>query len=104
MHNKTYSTGFENISSRLVHILDPKTNQVLSLKHLTKSDYYAILYFAKYAGKKLNKEHLNVWVEEIKKLNNESELKMTYLLVSLDFMDFWGYDLSDMKLRISGYQ
>ena len=104
MQNKIYSTNFNNINSRLVNILDANTMQSVTFQHLPKSDYYTILYFAKYTGKKLNKEHINVWIEEINNRNEEGNLKMCYLLVSLDFMDFWGYDISDMKLKITGYQ
>lgn len=103
MLNKTFATSFENINSRLVNLLDIQTNEALSLKQLPKSDYYVLLYFAKFTGVKMNKEHINIWIDEIEKQNQNSNLKMTYLLVSLDFMEFWGAGFSDTKLRISGY-
>jgi len=86
---KTYSVEQKNIQSRLTLLVDSKTHQSFKFDSLPKSEYYVLIYFAKYGGKKLNREHVTAWLSKINSLSAENSLKVTVLLTSYDFMNFW---------------
>lgn len=86
---KTYSVVQEGIQSRLINIVDCRTHLPVTFSSLPKSDYYILMSFTKYGGKKLNSSHVSVWINKINSLNSTNSIKSTVLLTSYDFMDFW---------------
>jgi len=96
--NKIMSTSLDNIQARLNCIINAHTHEKISFSELPRSDYYVIFYFTKWIGKKVNKEHLTSWVNQISLLD-EGNYKMTYLIVSADYMSDWGVSPPKLKFK-----
>jgi hypothetical protein len=65
---------------------------------LPKADYFLILYFTKWSGKRVNVEHLTEWFNKIKLLKTR-KINIAYYVVSLDIMDSWGVPYERFHLK-----
>jgi len=96
--NKIMSTSMDNIQARLNCIVNAHSHEGISFSDLPRSDYYVIFYFTKWIGKKVNKEHLISWVNQISSLD-EGKNKITYLILSADYMSDWAMDAPKLKIK-----
>jgi len=95
------STHSQHLQSRLSRMISIPSKQDVLFRSLPRSDYYVLLYFTKWSGKKVNREHITEWVNHIQSSNNSNEFIITYLIVNLDFMDVWGVSIENLEIRRS---
>ena len=78
-----------HISKEFSRLYRLKSQSIVNFDDFEKSDVYVIMYFAKYIGK-LNKESIWDWLNHIKLIESKTKFKITPILVTCDYMDFWG--------------
>jgi hypothetical protein len=88
INTKVSSLNRDFIGNKLKYIVDSKSHNSISFDSLFKADYYVIIYFTKWSGKRINREHIRYWINKIDE-TNKTDVKMTYILLSVDYMDFW---------------
>jgi hypothetical protein len=97
---KQLATSFDGIEKRLSCIVNSKNKEAVSFESLPKSDYYILFYFMKWMGNRMNREHLTSWCQQVDTLNSENK-RITYLIISLDFIDPWGKEYVDLPMEFN---
>lgn len=89
-----------HISKEFRRLYRLKNQSVVNIDDFEKSDVYVVMYFVKYIGK-LNKESIWDWLNHIKLIESKTKFKITPILVSGDYMDFWGISKESLpKFRL----
>gem|GEM_PF-937402 len=88
----------QSIEERLKLLVNSSTLTGITLNDIPPSDYYILIYFTKWTGKKVNRDHVPYWIKEIETTNNPS-CRISYLLVDLDFMEYWNMNTQGIKFE-----
>lgn len=89
-----------HISKEFSYLYRLNNQNAVNFDDFEKSDVYVVMYFVKYIGK-LNKESIWDWLNHIKLIESKTKFKITPILVSGDYMDFWGISKESLpKFRL----
>ena len=84
-----------HLTRELGYLVNLKTQQKVRLTDLPESDVYVVMYCAKYIGK-VNKEKIWDWLAHIETIQSKTKFKITPILVSADYLDFWHITQKDI--------
>ena len=84
-----------HLTKELGYLVNLKTQQKVQLTDLPESDVYAVMYCAKYIGK-VNKDKIWDWLAHIEMIQSKTKFKITPVLVSVDYLDFWHITQKDI--------
>ena len=84
VNHKVASNNSAFIGDRLNCIIDSKQHNSISFDALPRADYFVILYFAKWTGKRVNKEHIATWINKLDEINKKDvRIELTLIITNL---------------------
>jgi len=84
--------ALENTLKNKINLSDMKE---YSMNDLPNSDFFVVFVYAEYIGK-MNDEKTFDWLQHIDKVNQQGKIKITPILISVDYFDFWGITKKDI--------